>query len=310
VFGRPVRSVVAALAVLAAAGCTAGSSSSPGPPRALSVVATTTVFADLVARVGGERVDVSSLVPRGGEVHTFDPTPSKATRVAEAELLVMNGLGLDDWLRRLVTDSGARATVLVLAEDLPGARYIEGADGTQPNPHLWLDISYAEAYVARIRDAMEAADPAGASTYRANAEAYSGELRELDAWARATLAGIPAEKRRIIAFHDALPYFARAYGLEIVGVVLPAPGQDPSAGYIAALVDEIRRIRVRVVLSEVQFSPTLARTIADETGATLVSDLYSDTLGDPPVDSYEGIMRWDVERIAAALRWAPDTMSP
>ncbi len=296
------RFIIAALAAVLAAGCTAGSSSAPGPSPALSVVATTTVFADLVARVGGERVAVSSLVPKGGEVHTFDPTPSQATRVAEADLVVMNGLGLDDWLTRLVTDSGARATIVVLGEDLPGVEYVRGEDGQEANPHLWLDVSYARRYVERIREALKAADPSGASVYDANAAAYEATLGQLDGWAKSTMEAIPADARRIIAFHDALPYFARAYGLEIVGVVVPAPGQDPSAGYIAQLVEEIRRTKVRAILSEVQFSPALAQTIASETGAALVRDFYDDTLGDPPVDSYEGLIRWDVEHAAAALR--------
>jgi len=302
VHGRPARRVVfGALAALLAAGCTTGSSSAPGPSPALSVVATTTVFADLVARVGGERVTVSSLVPKGGEVHTFDPTPSQATRVADADLLVMNGLGLDDWLKRLVTDSGARAVIVVLAEDLPGVEYLSGEDGEEANPHLWLDVSYALRYVERIRDALTAADRPGAGVYDANAAAYEATLQQLDVWAKSTMAAIPADSRRIIAYHDALPYFARAYGLQIVAVVLPAPGQDPSAGYVAQLVEEVRRTKVRAILSEVQFSPALAQTIASETGATLVRDFYDDTLGDPPVDSYAGLIRWDVEHIAAAL---------
>lgn len=293
--------VVAFLAVLVAA-CGAQGSNPPDSSRPVSVVATTTVFADLVVHVGGDRVAVSSLVPMGGEVHTFDPTPSTAVRVAEADLLVMNGLGLDDWLRRLVTDAGARGTVVLLAEALPGAQYINGEAGGQANPHLWLDVSNAEGYVELVRDALKAADPAGAATYDANAGVYAGRLRELNAWARSTMEAIPPDARRIVAFHDALPYFARAYGLEVVAIVLPAPGQDPSARYVTALVDEIRTSGVRVIVSEVQFNPALADTIAAETGAVVVSDLYTDTLGDPPVDSYEGLIRWDVERIAAALR--------
>jgi ABC-type Zn uptake system ZnuABC Zn-binding protein ZnuA len=290
-------------------GCTAAPTPSPSGAPSLDVVATTTVFADLVAQVGGDRVSVSSLVPRGAEVHTFDPTPSMARQAAGADLLVMNGLGLDDWLRRLAADAGSDARVLVLGEDLPGASYVASGDAAAPNPHLWLDVTYAEGYVVRIRDALKAADPAGDTTYDAHAEAYVARLRELDTWARSTMAAIPADARRVIAFHDALPYFARAYGLEIVGVVLPAPGQDPSAGYVAQLVDEIRRLKVRAILSEVQFSPALAQTIADETGARLISDIYDDTLGDPPVDTYEGLIRWDVERIVAAMRGAADTMS-
>jgi ABC-type Zn uptake system ZnuABC Zn-binding protein ZnuA len=293
---------VAAVAAIAFAGCSAGPSPSANGTPALSVVATTTVLADLVRQIGGDRVAVTSLVPKGGEVHTFDPTPSLARKVAGANLLVMNGLGLDEWLRGLVAASGSDATVLVLGEDLPGADYLAEEEGEAANPHLWLDVSYAEGYVERIRDAVKAADPDGTSRYDGNAKAYLGRLRYLDAYARTTMEAIPAERRRIIAFHDALPYFARAYGLEIVGVVVPAPGQDPSAGYIASLVEEIRRTGARAILSEVQFSPALAQTIANETGIRLVDQFYDDTLGDPPVDTYEGLMRWDIEQLADALR--------
>jgi ABC-type Zn uptake system ZnuABC Zn-binding protein ZnuA len=267
----------------------------------VSVVATTTVFADMVARIGGDRVTVTSLVPKGGEVHTFDPTPSLARRVAEANLLVMNGLGLDDWLRQLAVDAGTHASVLVLSDGVPSTSVILSDEGT-PNPHVWLDVKNAETYVTEIARGLAAADPAGSDVYAANEAAYLRVLDALDATARSTMAAIPAEQRRVVAFHDALPYFARAYGLEIVGVVLPAPGQDPSASYIARLVDTIRTEHARAIVAEVQFSPALAQTLSRETGVDVVTDVYDDTLGDPPVDSYEGLIRWDVERIAEALR--------
>jgi ABC-type Zn uptake system ZnuABC Zn-binding protein ZnuA len=293
-------SLLVAVAALAFAGCSTAPSTSAVP--GVSVVVTTTVLADLVRQVGGDRVAVTSLVPKGGEVHTFDPTPSLVRQVADADLLVMNGLGLDEWLRNLAADSGSGATVLVLGEDLPDADYIAGGDGEASNPHLWLDVTYAEAYVERIRAALEAIDAPGSGTYESNAEAYLGRLRDLDRFATTTMEAIPPSQRRVIAFHDALPYFARAYGLDIVGVVVPAPGQDPSAGYVASLVDEIRRTGARAILSEVQFSPALAQAIANETGIKLVGQFYDDTLGDPPVDTYEGLMRWDVQQLADALR--------
>jgi ABC-type Zn uptake system ZnuABC Zn-binding protein ZnuA len=304
----------ALLATVVAAACSGGGTGGPGDgtssPGRLRVVATTTVFADLVAQVGGSNVEVRSLVPKGGEVHTFDPSPADIVAVTEADLIVANGLGLDEWLAQLAADAGATAPVVELAEDQPGIELIAGdeADGHDGhddhgavNPHLWLDVSNARAYVAKLAEALVAADPARAEAYRAGASAYNAELADLDAWIRDQIATVPEEQRRIVSFHEAFPYFARAYGLEIVGVVVSAPGQDPSAGQIAALVDEIRATGVKAVFSEAQFSDALVRTIAEETGAKVESNLYNDSLGDPPADSYVGMMRWNVEHIVAAL---------
>lgn len=308
-------------AMLALTACAPAGEPSDGADERVAIVASTTVLADLVQQVGGDRVAVSSLVPKGGEVHTFDPTPSDLRAVADADLVVMNGLGLDEWVADVVADSGSTATVVELAEDLPGASYIdaddedhgeepggeageateEDAHGHGPNPHLWLDVAYARGYVERITAALEAVDPARADAYGAAAEAYDARLAELDGWARDRLAAIPEADRRIVSFHEALPYLARAYGLTIVGTIVDAPGQDPSAGEIATLVEAIRSSGARAVFGEVQFSPELVETVAAEADVAVESELYTDSLGDPPVDTYEGMMRWTIERIAAAL---------
>jgi ABC-type Zn uptake system ZnuABC Zn-binding protein ZnuA len=301
---------------LALAGCGGPSVSSAPDGEQLHVVATTTVLADLVRQVGGDRVDVSSLVPAGGEVHTFDPTPADVARLAEADLLVMNGLGLDEWLLPLARDAGrADLPIVELAEDLDGVDYLEGGDDHADengdhdddadhryNPHLWLNVGYARLYVERLRDELVAAEPDGVDDYTANAAAYDARLADLDAQIREQLAAIPAADRRIVSFHDAFPYFNAAYGLENVGVVVAAPGQDPSAGEVAALIAAIRQSGARAILSEAQFSDQLAQAIAAESGAQVVSDLYTDTLGDPPADTYEGAMRWNVDQIVEALR--------
>jgi ABC-type Zn uptake system ZnuABC Zn-binding protein ZnuA len=268
---------------------------------AIDVVATTTVLGDIVRQIGGSHVDVASLVPPGGEVHTFDPTPTDLTRVAEAELIVMNGLGLDEWLGRLALDSGTTATTTVLAEGLDGVEYLSGHEDEAVNPHLWLNVRYGIAYAERVGEALALVDPDHAAAYEAGTAAYTARLADLDAWAREQLAAIPAEDRRIVSFHEAFPYLAAAYGLEVVGTVIDVPGQDPSAGEIAALIDAIRASGAKAVFSEAQFNDQLARTIAEEGGVSVESDLYSDSLGDPPADTYEGIIRWDVERIVAAL---------
>jgi zinc/manganese transport system substrate-binding protein/manganese/iron transport system substrate-binding protein len=301
---RAVPLLAAALvtAVLSACGAAAGSAA---PDATLRVVATTTVLADLVANVGGERVEVRSLVPKGGEVHTFDPSPGDIAAVAEADVIVMNGLGLDEWAVDLVDGAGSDAEVVELAEDLDGVEYIEDPDDADhggANPHLWLDVSYAALYVDRIRDALIAADPDSAAAVEAAVAAYRDRLEALDAEIAGRMAALPEENRRIVSFHEAFPYFAQAYGLEVVGVVVESPGQDPSAGEIAALVEAIRESGAKAVFSEAQFNPRLAETIAAEAGVEVESGLQNDSLGDPPADSYIGMMEANVDRIEAALR--------
>jgi ABC-type Zn uptake system ZnuABC Zn-binding protein ZnuA len=269
----------------------------------LHVVATTTVFADMVSRVGGSHVQVESLVPKGGEVHTFDPKPSDVRRVVEADLVLRNGLGLDDWLAALARDAGTNAPIVALGENLPGVTYLGGnpAGGGAVNPHLWLDIGYARKYVDRIADALGTADPAHAADYRSGAEAYGAELDALDAETRARLAAIPEADRAVISFHDAFPYFAAAYGLTIRGNIVEAPGQDPSAAQVERLVGTIKSEGVRAIFTEAQFNPALARAIAAETDAAVVSDLYTDTLGEAPLDTYVAVMRSNVDKVVRAL---------
>ncbi|HEU4671806.1 MAG TPA: metal ABC transporter substrate-binding protein [Candidatus Limnocylindrales bacterium] len=289
----------ASASLLLAACAGVAPSSSPGGP--LPVVASTTVFADLVANVGGHLVSVSSIVPRNGDVHTYSPTPNDARLIASARIAFMNGLGLDDWLDERVRDIGSSAEIVKLAPGLPGVDLIGGEDEANPNPHLWLDVSYAEGYVDRIGNALAAVDPRHAAAYRANADAYGRRLADLDTETAGRLASIPAADRRIVSFHDSLPYFARRYGLTIVGVAVEAPGQDPSAAEIGRLVDAIRATHVRAIFAEAQFPPRLLEQIATETGAAVVATLYDDSLGDPPVTSYESLVRWDTGQIVQAL---------
>jgi len=289
------------------------------------VVATTTVLADLVAQVGGDLVTVTPLVPLGGEVHTFDPSPSDAVTISEAELVVMNGLGLDEWLRDLAQNAGAAdVTIVELAEDLDGVDYLEPAEhegdaaedeegayepeedddhaGESANPHLWLNVTYTQEYVEKLVAALKQVDPDNAARYDANATEYQQELTDLDAWVREQMATVPNENRRVISFHEAFPYFAAAYDLEIVGTVIDAPGQDPSAAQVAGLIEAIRDEGVSAIFAESQFPSDLTQTIAEETDVPVVTDLYNDSLGAAPADTYVGLIEWDVERIVQALQ--------
>ena len=301
---------LAVTAVLVIGGCGASdggpgsTAAASGPPAGstLNVVATNSVLADLVAQVGGDRVSVTSLVPRGTDPHAFEPRPSDAARLTRADLVVMNGLGLDDWLDRLIESSGTQAPVVRLGEDLAGVEYLAGEDPAHPNPHLWLDVSIAARYAGRIADALAEVAPSGAQAFESGSRAYAARLTQLDSWIREQIATVPQASRKLVLFHDAFPYFARAYGLEVVGSVVKAPGQDPSAGEMAALVDAIRASGAKAVFSEAQFPASLVRRLAEEAGASVVTDLYTDALGEPPLDTYEAMMRHDVERIVEALR--------
>jgi zinc/manganese transport system substrate-binding protein/manganese/iron transport system substrate-binding protein len=165
-----------------------------------------------------------------------------------------------------------------------------------------MDVGNGIRYAVRIGDELARVDADNATSYGDQAKAYTQRLTELDSWAREEIAAVPAERRNVVSFHDAFPYFAAAYGLEIVGTVIDAPGQDPSAGEIAALIDEIRASGASALFGEAQFNPELARTIAEEAGIAVVTDLYTDSLGDPPADTYEGMIRSDVEKVVKAVQ--------
>jgi ABC-type Zn uptake system ZnuABC Zn-binding protein ZnuA len=256
--------------------------------------------------VGGDRLtSVQSIVPAGVDVEDYNPKPEDMQAVAHANLLVMNGLALDRWVPKLVQAANPDVSTLILSEGLPvlGAGASENPDIAQyGNPHFWLDPQYAKVYVQRIHDQLVAMDPEGAATYDANTAAYLAQLDELDAWIQEQVATIPPGSRKLVTFHEAYPYFAERYGFQLIGVITPSPGQEPSAGELAQLVGQVKAAHVKAVFSEAQFSPRLTQALAQEAGIQeVVTDLYNDSLGDPPADSYLGMMRYNVQRIVQAL---------
>ena len=267
---------------------------------ALRVVATTTVLADIVRSVGGTRTDVRSIVPPGVGPEDYEPKPEDARALADAQLIVSNGVGLDDFLDRLITSGGGAATPhVVLGDGLPAIE----VDG-EANPHFWLDPTIVQSgYLPKVVEALSAVAPADRATFQANADAYRAALAALDAELLAQIATIPEENRKLVTFHDAFPYFARHFGLELVGVVVSNVGQEPTAAELAELVETVKAARVSAVFSEAQFNPELANTLADEAGISkVVTTLYNDALGPAPADSYPGMMRWNVSQIVEALR--------
>lgn len=298
----PVTAAVLLLGLLVA-GCGPGASPSATTQATLPVVTTITVFGDLIKQVGGEHVTVTSLVPAGSDVHTYEAKPADLQAVTAAKLIVMNGLHLDEWLKDAMTDAAAADTPLVeLAEGLDGVELLPGEEPGEANPHLWMAVPNAIRYVDRIEAALKGADPDNAAAYASNATAYRDRLIALDASVRQRIDAIPVASRKIVMYHDAFPYFAREYGLDVVGVAVDAPGQEPSAGEIAALIDAIKAAGVKAIFSEDQFPTALVDQIAAETDATVVAELYDDSLGDPPITTYEAMIEWDVDQLVDALQ--------
>lgn len=278
-------------------GASGGASPADG---ALKVVTTTTVFADIVQNIGGDRVAVSSIIPAGVGPEDYEPKPDDAKRLSNANLIVSNGVGLDDFLDKLLASaSGGTTPQLILGDGIPTLT----VDGEE-NPHFWLDPSLVKQYyVPKIAAKLAELDPADKATYDANAAAYSSQLELLDTELKAKVEQIPAANRKLVTFHDAFPYFARHFGFELIGVILQNVGQEPTAAELAALVDKVKAAGVTAVFSEAQFSPKLSETLAREAGITkVVTTLYNDSLGPAPADTYLGLMRWDVDEIVAALK--------
>jgi zinc/manganese transport system substrate-binding protein/manganese/iron transport system substrate-binding protein len=263
------------------------------------VVTSTTVFADFVRVVGGSRIVVDSIIPAGVGPEDYEPKPDDARRLADADLVVKNGVGLDDFLDRLLAANSRATPLLTLGDGIPTIT----VDG-QPNPHFWLDPTLVrDHYLPAIAAKLTGLDPAGAATYQANASAYARQLDDLDASLKARVQTVPPANRKLVTFHDAFPYFARHFGFEIVGVVLHNVGQEPTGSDLADLVRRVKAAGVKAVFSEAQFSPKLAQTLAQEAGITrIVTSLYNDALGPPPADTYLGMMSWNVDQVVAALK--------
>jgi zinc/manganese transport system substrate-binding protein len=273
----------------------------------IKVVASFSILADLVRNVGGDRVEVTVLVGRNNDAHAFEPSPADSRRLAYAGLVVVNGLGFEGWLDRLVRAAGTQVPVVVASA---GVRPRAGeADETRldhragVDPHAWQSIANAKRYVANIRDALIKVDPAGKVTYAANADAYLARLAALDQEIRRALAGIPADRRRIITSHDAFGYFADAYGVAFLAPEGLSTDAEPSARAVARIIRQIESVRIGALFLENVVDPRLLRQIARETGARIGGTLYSDALTGPdgPAPTYLDMMRHNVRTLVVAL---------
>jgi len=286
----------------------------------LSVVATTTLVGDVVAQVGGDVIDLTVLLPVGADPHVFDPSPQDMAKVADANVIFANGAGLEAFLERLLENAGGDADVIHVSE---GLKFIEAehheddehededehADEDHHHegidPHTWTDPNNVLRWVDNIEAALVRHDPAHAADYKANADAYRAQLRELDAWVRVQVAAIPAENRKLVTDHETFAYFAQRYGFEQVGAVVPgySTAAQPSAQDLADLEDRIRAYGVKAVFVGSTVNPALAQRVAEDTGIKLVF-LYTGSLTAPggEADSYLSYVKYNVMAIVEGLR--------
>ena len=274
----------------------------------LETIASMSIIGDFVRQIGGERVQITTLVGAGGDTHTFQPAPQDARRMAQSKLVFINGLGLEGWLPRLVQSSGSKAKVVTVSTGVKAIR--EASDGHghghghDLDPHAWQDIANAKLYVRNIRDALSAADPEGASFYAARSEAYIAELDQLDREIKQGLAQIPAERRRVITSHDAFGYFAKAYGLSFVAPQGVSTEAEASSRDVARIIRQIRAEKIPAVFLENISDPRLMTQIARETNAKIGPRVYSDSLSDSngAAPTYLDMMRHNLRAFSEALR--------
>ena len=303
---RRLLAVLLTLLTVAACGVSPNSAAT-APINAYQVITTTSIFADLAKMALGDAAHIESIIPAGADVHTFEPSPSDVEKIQSADLIIANGLGLDSWIQSLIDAAGkGEADTLLLGEGLDqesGWVYLSNAEtpGTF-DPHIWLDPKGAALYVQRIADHVSRNAPDLAQRIAAASADGITKINAIDADLAVDFAAIDPDQRKIVTMHDAFGYFARAYEIEIVGVAVASPGQDPSAQEIRALIDAIREAGVTALFSEVQLPSKVLDQIAAETGATVLQDLYSDALGASPADSYLGVMRTNADAILGALR--------
>lgn len=297
----------------------------------LNVVATFSILGDIVANVGGDRVEVTTLVGPDGDAHVFQPSPPDAKVVASAAVMVVNGLGFEGWMNRLIEASATRAALINASEGVVAIDFgdddhehhghddhghdhkghdhhakdadHDGHDHGAFDPHAWQNPVNVAIYVSNIAAGLSAADPEGAAVYQANAAAFTAELDSLDAEIRAAIAALPEDRRTVVTSHDAFGYFAANYGLTFVAPQGVSTDAEAAAKDVAALINQIRAQNIGAVFVENIADRRLLDQIASETGAKIGGTLYSDALSSPegPAATYLAMMRHNLSQLTAAL---------
>ncbi len=276
----------------------------------LPVVATFSILGDIVSNVGGDRVTVKSLVGPNGDAHVYSPSPADAKTLADAKVVVTNGLGFEGWLARLIKSSNTKAPNVVATKGIKPRKlagkhsHDHGHSHADGDPHAWQSVANVRIYVANIRDGLTQADPAGKAAYAANAEAYLAKLDALESEVKDAVSKIPPGRRKIITTHDAFGYFKDAYGVDFIAPQGVSTDSEASARDVARIIIQVRKQKIPAVFMENISDTRLLTQIASETGARLGGTLYSDALTDEkgPAPTYIDLIRHNIRTLSAALQ--------
>jgi zinc/manganese transport system substrate-binding protein len=281
----------------------------------VNVVASFSILGDMVRNVGGDRVVVTTLVGPDGDAHAYEPTPAAAKAVRSADLVVVNGLGFEGWLDRLITASGYKGMVVMASTGIK-SRAMQASDDHKHgksnthddhqaiDPHAWQNLENGRIYVETIAGALGSVDPQGAVYYKERATAYTKQLADIDAWAKAEFSNIPKGKRRMITSHDAFGYLGDAYDIEILSPMGFVTGSEPSAAGIKNLIKQIKKEKITAVFIENITNPKMIEQVAKESGVKVGGELYSDALSgaDGPASSYVHMFKNNITKIVATMQ--------
>ncbi len=277
---------------------------------AIDVVASFSILGDITQRIGGDRIKVHTLVGPNADAHIYQPTPTDAKTLAKARLVVVNGLGFEGWIDRLIKSSGYRGHVVIASSGIHTLARSESDDDHDHHhagdfdPHAWQDLSNAARYVDNIRNALIDIDPEGKSTYQANADQLGQEIAALDAEVRKTFEKIPKDRLKVVTTHDAFGYFGQSYGIAFIAPVGVNTDAEPSAADIGRIIKQIRREKIPAVFMESISDSRLLERIRQESGARIGGTLYSDALSksDGPATTYLEMMRHNARTLVEALQ--------
>jgi zinc/manganese transport system substrate-binding protein len=283
--------------------------STPQAPK--KVVASFSILGDLVKNIARDRVQLTMLVGANGDAHVYSPTPNDAKTLSEADMVVINGLGFEGWINRLMSASKSKAVRIVASEGIKPLKakdddhgHAHGHSHGASDPHAWQNVMHVKTYVKNIRDALIKLDPEGRAVYESNAASYSAQLDQLDAEIKAQVNALPAYRRRILTSHDAFAYFGTAYGLEMMSVQGVSTDAEASAKDVASMINQIKKNRIPAIFVENISDPRLMDRIAKETGAKVGGKLYSDALSDASgsASTYILMMRHNIKTLSEALK--------
>ena len=294
------------LAVLFLAASLLGLPANADAADKVKAVASFSILGDMVKQVGGDRIELVTLVGPDGDAHVFEPTPADAKTLANAQILFVNGLGFEGWMDRLEKSSGFKGTTVVASNGVKARTMVEEEDGTAEeitDPHAWQSLANGILYVANIRDGLIAADPDGKAIYEANAAKYLDEIAAEDDAVKAALAKLPEDRRKIITSHDAFGYFGAAYGLKVIAPEGVSTEAEASAKDVAKIIRQIKGEHIPAVFMENISDHRLLDQIARETGAKIGGTLYTDALSPPDgrAPTYLDMFRHNVGALTAAL---------